>query len=66
RSATYGSEMPLPPKPCKGEIINHRNDNLAPCGALGVETQCIASLQSGGCAALHRRLCTFHPCGIRK
>jgi hypothetical protein len=31
-----------------------------------VETQCIASLLAGGFASLHRRLCTFHPCGSRK
>ncbi|MDR2114991.1 MAG: hypothetical protein LBP87_01270 [Planctomycetaceae bacterium] len=47
-------------KPCKGEIINRNNHNLAPCGALfGVVDTCL----SVGCASLNLRLCTSRPCG---
>ncbi|MDR1484127.1 MAG: hypothetical protein LBT09_04815 [Planctomycetaceae bacterium] len=63
--------MPTTPKPCKGEIIKLPSlfgvHNVAIAGCRDA-MHCVSTftMLSGGCAALHRRLCTFHPCGIRK
>ncbi|MDR3197026.1 MAG: hypothetical protein LBU34_04065 [Planctomycetaceae bacterium] len=47
--------------PARGEIINQHNHNLALAGLCEER-----GIRSGGCASLHRRLCTSRPCGLRK
>ncbi|MDR1484295.1 MAG: hypothetical protein LBT09_05685 [Planctomycetaceae bacterium] len=55
-------------KPCKGEIIKLASlfgvHNAALAGCRDA-MHCVSTILSY-CASLHRRLCTSHPCGIRK